>query len=114
MHADCDGATHGKESRGYTFLLDGALHHKFAALGNIGQVIRKTNNPVAVANRMGVPGAETVGVPGSLCIPLDLRALDVRLPSAEIGDLVAVFRAGAYRMDASPTAFLVVRRRGSC
>jgi hypothetical protein len=65
--AERAGATHRKESRGHTFLVDGGLHHQFAALGNFGQVIRKTNYPVAIANRMGVPGAETVGVAGCLC-----------------------------------------------
>ena len=55
---------------------------------------------------MGVPGAETVSIVGCLCTPLDLLARDVRLPRAEIGDLLAVFQAGAYGMTASPTAFL--------
>jgi diaminopimelate decarboxylase len=95
-----------KESRGHTFLVvDGGLHHQLAASGNFGQVIPK-NYPVAVANRMGAPDAETVSVVGCLCTPLDLLARDVRLPRADIGDLVAVFQAGAYGMTASPTAFL--------
>jgi diaminopimelate decarboxylase len=56
-----------KESRGHTFLVvDGGLHHQLAASGNFGQIIRK-NYPVALANRMGVPGTETVSVVGSLC-----------------------------------------------
>jgi diaminopimelate decarboxylase len=67
-----------KESRGHTFLVvDGGLHHQLAASGNFGQVIRKTNYPVAIANRMGVPGAETVSAVGCLCTPLDLLARDV-------------------------------------
>jgi diaminopimelate decarboxylase len=95
-----------KESRGHTFLVvDGGLHHQLAASGNFGQIIRK-NYPVTIANRMGVPGTETVSVVGCLCTPLDLLARDVCLPHAEIGDLVAVFQAGAYGMTASPTAFL--------
>lgn len=57
-----------KESRGHTFLVvDGGLHHQLAASGNFGQVIRK-NYPVAIANRMGVPGAEIVSVSGA-CAP---------------------------------------------
>ena len=95
-----------KESRGQTFLVvDGGLHHQLAASGNFGQVIRK-NYPVAIANRMNAPDTETVSVVGCLCTPLDLLARDVRLPRAEIGDLVAVFQAGAYGMTASPVAFL--------
>ena len=31
---------------------------------------------------------------------------DVDLPTAEIGDLVVIFQAGAYGLTASPTAFL--------
>jgi diaminopimelate decarboxylase len=95
-----------KESRGQTFLVvDGGLHHQLAASGNFGQVIRK-NYPVAIANRMGAREVETASVVGCLCTPLDLLARDVRLPRAEIGDLVAVFQAGAYGLTASPTAFL--------
>ncbi|WP_312880222.1 pyridoxal-dependent decarboxylase, exosortase A system-associated [Actinokineospora xionganensis] len=95
-----------KRSRGKTFLVvDGGLHHQLAASGNLGQVIRR-NYPVAVAERMDEPAAETVTVVGCLCTPLDLLAADVDLPRAEIGDLIAVFQAGAYGLTASPTGFL--------
>jgi diaminopimelate decarboxylase len=95
-----------KQSRGRTFLVvDGGLHHQLAASGNFGQVIRK-NYPIVVANRMDAPRDETVSVVGRLCTPLDLLAREVPLPRAEIGDLVAIFQAGAYGLTASPTAFL--------
>jgi diaminopimelate decarboxylase len=95
-----------KESRGRTFLvLDGGLHHQLAASGNFGQVIRR-NYPVVVANRMAQAATETVNVVGCLCTPLDVLGDKVSLPSAEVGDLVAVFHAGAYGLTASPTAFL--------
>jgi len=95
-----------KQSRGRTFLVvDGGLHHQLAASGNFGQVIRK-NYPIVIANRMKTPPTEIVSVVGRLCTPLDLLAHDVPLPRAEIGDLVAIFQAGAYGMTASPTAFL--------
>jgi len=95
-----------KQSRGRTFLVvDGGLHHQLAASGNFGQIIRK-NYPVAIANRMDAPRTEIVSVVGRLCTPLDVLAHEVRLPCAEIGDLVAIFQAGAYGMTASPTAFL--------
>ncbi|MFJ9737223.1 hypothetical protein [Streptomyces sp. NPDC101166] len=55
--------------------------------------------------RLGDPAAETVSV-GCLCTLLDVLARDVRLPRAEIGDLVAVFQARSYGITASPTAFL--------
>lgn len=95
-----------KESRGRTYLIvDGGLHHQLAASGNFGQVIRR-NYPLAVANRMGEQPTETASVVGCLCTPLDLLGDKVPLPSAEVGDLIAVFQAGAYGLTASPTAFL--------
>lgn len=95
-----------KLSRGKTYLVvDGGLHHQLAASGNFGQVIRR-NYPLAVANRMEQPELESVSVVGCLCTPLDLLGDNVMLPRAEIGDLVAVFHAGAYGLSASPTAFL--------
>jgi len=95
-----------KQSRGKTFLIvDGGMHHQLAASGNLGQAIRR-NYPIAVANRLDEPAVETVTVVGALCTPLDLLGADVELPVAQIGDLIAVFQAGAYGLTASPTAFL--------
>ncbi len=95
-----------KQSRGTTFLVvDGGLHHQLAASGNFGQVIRR-NYPIAVATRFDAAAEETVNVVGCLCTPLDLLGDKVSLPSARIGDLIAVFQAGAYGLTASPTAFL--------
>jgi diaminopimelate decarboxylase len=99
-----------KQSRGKTYLVvDGGMHHQLAASGNLGQAIRR-NYPIAVASRSGGPAAagprEKVTVVGCLCTPLDLLGDDVELPRAGIGDLIAVFQAGAYGLTASPTAFL--------
>lgn len=95
-----------KESRGRTYLVvDGGLHHQLAASGNFGQVIRR-NYPVVIGNRMDEEAAETANVVGKLCTPLDLLGDRVALPTAEIGDLVVIFEAGAYGRTASPTAFL--------
>jgi diaminopimelate decarboxylase len=95
-----------KESRGRTFLVvDGGLHHQLAASGNFGQAIRR-NYPIAIGNRMDDTTTETASVVGKLCTPLDLLGDRVTLPPAGVGDLVAVFQAGAYGYTASPTAFL--------
>jgi diaminopimelate decarboxylase len=95
-----------KESRGKIFLVvDGGLHHQLAASGNFGQVFRR-NYPLAIACRIDDPPQESVNIVGCLCTPLDRLGDDVPLPRAEIGDLVAVFQAGAYGLTASPTAFL--------
>jgi diaminopimelate decarboxylase len=95
-----------KQSHGKTFLItDGGMHHQLAASGNFGQVVRR-NYPVAVAGRFQAAEAEEVSIVGCLCTPLDRLGDDVMLPRAEVGDLIAVFLAGAYGLSASPQAFL--------
>jgi diaminopimelate decarboxylase len=95
-----------KESHGKTFLItDGGMHHQLAASGNFGQVVRR-NYPIAIATRWGEPATEEASIVGCLCTPLDRLADDVMTPHAEVGDLVAVFLAGAYGLSASPQAFL--------
>jgi diaminopimelate decarboxylase len=95
-----------KVSHGKTFLVtDGGMHHQLAASGNFGQVVRR-NYPVAIANRFGAAPEEEASIVGCLCTPLDRLADDVLTPSADVGDLVAVFLAGAYGLSASPQAFL--------
>jgi diaminopimelate decarboxylase len=95
-----------KVSQGETFLItDGGLHHQLAASGNFGTVVRR-NYPVAIASRLGEPAEEVVNVVGCLCTPLDRLADKAELPRAEVGDVVAVFVAGAYGRTASPERFL--------
>ncbi len=95
-----------KESHGQIFLVtDGGLHHQLAASGNFGTVVRR-NYPLAIATRFAEPPAEEANVVGCLCTPLDRLADQAELPRSEIGDLVAVFCAGAYGASASPSAFL--------
>lgn len=95
-----------KVSHGEVFLItDGGLHHQLAASGNFGTVVRR-NYPVAIATRFGAPVEEEASVVGCLCTPLDKLADKAGFPHAEVGDLVAVFCAGAYGASASPAAFL--------
>ena len=95
-----------KVSHGETFLIvDGGLHHQLAASGNFGTVVRR-NYPVAIASRFDAPAEEEANVVGCLCTPLDRLADKGGFPRAEIGDLVAVFCAGAYGASASPAQFL--------
>lgn len=95
-----------KRSHGETFLVvDGGLHHQLAASGNFGTVVRR-NYPVAIATRMDEPAGEEASVVGCLCTPLDRLAEKGRFPRSEVGDLVAVFCAGAYGASASPAQFL--------
>ena len=95
-----------KISHGEVFLVtDGGLHHQLAASGNFGTVVRR-NYPLSIANRMNDGAAEVASVVGCLCTPLDRLGDQLHLPRAEVGDLVAVFMAGAYGASASPSSFL--------
>ncbi|HMU22301.1 MAG TPA: pyridoxal-dependent decarboxylase, exosortase A system-associated [Sphingorhabdus sp.] len=95
-----------KVSHGETFLVtDGGLHHQLAASGNFGTVIRR-NYPVAIASRFDAPADEVQSVVGCLCTPLDRLSDNALLPHAEVGDLIAIFCAGAYGASASPANFL--------
>ena len=95
-----------KVSYGEIYLVtDGGLHHQLAASGNFGTVVRR-NYPVAIASRFDVQPEEEANVVGCLCTPLDRLADKAHLPRAEVGDLIAVFCAGAYGASASPSAFL--------
>lgn len=95
-----------KVSHGEVFLVtDGGLHHQLAASGNFGTVVRR-NYPSAIATRFGAEVEEEATVVGCLCTPLDRLADKGGFPRAGIGDLIAVFCAGAYGASASPAHFL--------
>ena len=95
-----------KVSHGEIFLItDGGLHHQLAASGNFGTVVRR-NYPVAIATKFDAPVEEEASVVGCLCTPLDRLAEKGGFPRADVGDLVAVFCAGAYGASASPAQFL--------
>jgi diaminopimelate decarboxylase len=95
-----------KVSHGEVFLItDGGLHHQLAASGNFGTVVRR-NYPSAIATRFGLAVEEEASIVGCLCTPLDKLADKGGFPRAEVGDLIAVFCAGAYGASASPAHFL--------
>lgn len=95
-----------KESHGEVYLVtDGGLHHQLAASGNFGTVVRR-NYPSAIATRFGAGIEEEASIVGCLCTPLDRLADKGGFPRADVGDLVAIFCAGAYGATASPAAFL--------
>ena len=95
-----------KLSHGEVFLIvDGGLHHQLAASGNFGTVVRR-NYPAAIATRFGGITEEEASIVGCLCTPLDRLADKAGFPRAQIGDLVAIFCAGAYGATASPASFL--------
>ncbi|MFM2371158.1 MAG: hypothetical protein RIS85_880 [Pseudomonadota bacterium] len=95
-----------KESHGETYLItDGGLHHQLAASGNFGTVVRR-NYPSAIASRFDAAVEEEASIVGCLCTPLDRLADKGGFPRADVGDLVAIFCAGAYGASASPAMFL--------
>ncbi len=95
-----------KESHGTTYLVtDGGLHHQLAASGNFGTVVRR-NYPVAIASQFDAEADDVVNIVGCLCTPLDRLADQAIMPRSDVGDLVAVFCAGAYGATASPADFL--------
>jgi diaminopimelate decarboxylase len=95
-----------KLSHGEVFLVtDGGLHHQLAASGNFGTVVRR-NYPSAIATRFDAPAEEEASIVGCLCTPLDRLADKGGFPRADVGDIVAVFCAGAYGASASPASFL--------
>ena len=66
----------------------------------------RRNYPAAIATRFGTEVEEEASIVGCLCTPLDRLADKAGFPRAEVGDVVAIFCAGAYGASASPSAFL--------
>lgn len=90
------------DSCGTTFLTtDGGGHHFLSATGCL--LERGSGNyPIAVASRAGSGPEEQVTVTGCLATPNDVFGEEVMLPQADVGDLIAVFCAGAHALSASP------------
>ena len=49
---------------------------------------------------------EIVTLCGPLCTPFDILANNIELPTVNVGDLIAIYNAGAYNFSASPANFL--------
>lgn len=94
-----------KHSRGKTYLIvDGGSNFHSAAAG-IGRFVRDNFPMTVLTEREGVP-AEIVDVVGPLCTPTDVLAQNIELEYAEEGDIIAVFKSGAYGLSASNAGFL--------
>ena len=93
------------ESCGETFLTtDGGGHHLLNATGCLLERSH-ANFPIAAANHFGAPAEEQVTVSGCLATPFDVFGDQVMLPRSEVGDLIAIFCAGAYGLSASPQSW---------
>jgi diaminopimelate decarboxylase len=94
-----------KTSMGERFAVaDGGTNHHMAAVG-IGSFIKR-NFPVGVLNRADEPPSDPWNVTGPLCTPNDTLVKAALLPPVRPGDLIGVFRSGAYGPSASPVLFL--------
>jgi diaminopimelate decarboxylase len=94
-----------KTSMGVRFAVtDGGTNHHMAAVG-IGSFVKR-NFPMRVLNRSPEPTTGSWQVTGPLCTPNDTLAKNMPLPDLAPGDLLGVFRSGAYGPTASPVLFL--------
>lgn len=94
-----------KKSRGKTFVIvNGGMHHNQSAAGNLGQVIKKNYKITNLSH----PKSEKLRVEltGCLCTPLDTLAVNLELPTPQIGDVLCIHNSGAYGYTASPLLFL--------
>lgn len=89
-----------KESRGSTYVVtDGGMNQL------IRPVFMRTSHPTAIASALRSKGRPAT-IAGPLCTPIDVIAENVQIGSADAGDLVAVFNAGAYGYSMSMLHFL--------
>jgi len=88
-------------------IVDGGMHQNYLAAGGIGQVIRRNlEADVIPENTCGTEIAKYTIV-GSLCIPDDVLASELQLPSeVREGDILLFYNCGAYGYSASPLKFL--------
>ncbi|MGB4165000.1 MAG: diaminopimelate decarboxylase [Bacillota bacterium] len=89
-----------KESRGSTYVItDGGMNQL------IRPVFMKTDHPTVVATALDSKGRPAT-IAGPLCTPIDVIASEVEIGTADVGDLIAVFNAGAYGYSMSMLYFL--------
>jgi len=85
-------------------IVDGGTHHHMAAVG-IGSFVKR-NFPIRLISRIDEPAEQAWTIAGPLCTPNDTLGSKVALPELRPGDLIGVFRSGAYGPTASPVMFL--------
>lgn len=94
-----------KSSHGQWFAVaDGGSNHHSAAAGT-GSFVQR-NFPVSLLSRVGEAPGEKWTVTGPLCTPSDTLAREAWLPTLRAGDLIGIWRSGAYGPTASPGLFL--------
>jgi diaminopimelate decarboxylase len=90
-----------KESRKRTFVItDGGINFLMRP------AFYKLNYPTLVVNKITEEPIQKCTVVGPLCTPFDQLATDIDLPSVQIGDIIGIFRTGAYGYSMSMVTFL--------
>jgi diaminopimelate decarboxylase len=96
--------------RGYQrefLVVNGGMHQHYAAAGGIGQVIRRNYEIDILSGGKNNGEKKPYFVTGCLCIPDDILATELNLPSCvNEGDMLGFFNSGAYGFSASPLKFL--------
>ncbi|HUL22605.1 MAG TPA: hypothetical protein VLZ10_14210 [Thermodesulfobacteriota bacterium] len=88
-------------------VVDGGMHQNYLAAGGIGQVIRRNLQADVVSGNGCSESTSKYTIAGSLCIPDDVLASEIELPSEiKEGDILFFNNCGAYGYSASPLRFL--------
>jgi diaminopimelate decarboxylase len=88
-------------------VVDGGMHQNYLAAGGIGQVIRRNLETGVIPEKNCGEGTAKYTIVGSLCIPDDVLASELELPSeVREGDILFFHNCGAYGYSASPLKFL--------
>ncbi len=101
------GVVDRKSSRGTEICIcDGGMNHHLGACGHLGSVIHRNYRMFKVTGGADeIPQAE-YDLVGPLCTSIDTLGHRVKLPSLDIGDVIAVRCSGAYGPSASPVFFI--------
>jgi diaminopimelate decarboxylase len=85
---------------------DGGMHCFMAAAG-MGSLLKRYFPMTLISSDLSNRTLyQDYHITGPLCTPGDLIGKAIRLPKAEIGDLIMIHKAGAYGPTASPIMFL--------
>jgi diaminopimelate decarboxylase len=94
-----------KLSRGTEICVcDGGMNHHLGACGHLGSVIHRNYQMFKVATEE--TEVQSYNLVGPLCTSIDTLGHNVKLPTLNIGDIIAVRCSGAYGLTASPVYFI--------
>ena len=94
-----------KKCKGENFIIvDGGSHHH-ASSAFLGRYVRH-NFPIDIITERPESCKTKMTICGKQCAPTDVLAKHVELPQPDIGDLVVVYKSGAYGLTMSPILFL--------